>query len=81
MNMKLTLSIKKSVIEGAEKYASEKGSNLSEIVETYLEKLAKNQEPESVPKKGIRSLKGILKDSGDVDYKKTIEEEIIKKHG
>ncbi|WP_246535357.1 DUF6364 family protein [Litoribacter ruber] len=79
--MKLTLSIKKSVIEGAEKYASEKGINLSEIVETYLVKLAKNQEHEPSSQKGIRSLKGILKNSEDVDYKKTIEEEIFKKHG
>ncbi|WP_246538901.1 DUF6364 family protein [Litoribacter ruber] len=79
--MKLTLSIKKSVIEGAEKYASEKGINLSEIVETYLVKLAKNQEHKPSSQKGIRSLKGILKNSEDVDYKKTIEEEIFKKHG
>jgi len=79
--MKLTLSIRKSVLDKAEKYASEKGSNLSELVENYLEKLAANKEPDSKPYKGIGSLKGILKEGMTEDYRKELEEEIFKKHG
>lgn len=42
MNSKLTLAIKKSVINQAKLYAKNKGKSLSEIVENYLLILTKD---------------------------------------
>ena len=82
MNTKLTLTLEKEVIEIAKKYAKEKGQSLSELVENYFKLLTKDSKTEMVelsPK--VKSLKGILKVNKDFDYKKVLEEEIIKKHG
>ncbi len=82
MNTKLTLTLEKKVIEIAKKYAKEKGQSLSELVENYFKLLTKDSEREMVelsPK--VKSLKGILKVEKNFDYKKALEEEIIKKHG
>ncbi len=82
MNTKLTLTLEKEVIEIAKKYAKQKGQSLSELVENYFKLLTKDSEREMVelsPK--IKSLRGILKVEKNFDYKKVLEEEIIKKHG
>ncbi|GJM31248.1 MAG: hypothetical protein DHS20C18_02490 [Saprospiraceae bacterium] len=83
MSTKLTLTLEKEVIEAAKKYANEKGQSLSELVENYFKFLTKDSKVETKielsPK--VKSLKGILKVNEDFDYKKILEEEIIKKHG
>ncbi|WP_254560414.1 DUF6364 family protein [Dyadobacter diqingensis] len=46
--VKLTLTVKKSAIDEAKKYASQAGTSLSNIVEDYLVNYSKNkQEPKS----------------------------------
>lgn len=42
MTSKLTLSIKKEVIDSAKNYAQETSRSLSELVENYLKVLANN---------------------------------------
>ena len=39
MNTKLTLTLEKAVIEKAKRYAKKSGRSLSDLVESYLEKL------------------------------------------
>ena len=39
MNSKLTLTVEKSVIEKAKKYARSKGRSLSDIIENYLKSI------------------------------------------
>lgn len=83
MNTKLTLTLEKEVIEVAKNFAKEKGQSLSELVENYFKFLTKNSTLKTKPELSsrVKSLKGILKVSEDFDYKKILEEEIIKKHG
>jgi hypothetical protein len=83
MNTKLTLTLEKEVIEIAKEYAKEKGQSLSELVENYFKLLTKDSKTEEMVElsQKVKSLKGILKVDQDFDYKKVLEEEIIRKHG
>ena len=45
MTTKLTLSLKKSIIEKVKKYAKGNNQSLSQIIESYLEKIT-SQDPE-----------------------------------
>lgn len=82
MNTKLTLSLDKAIIEEAKKFASEKGSSLSELVENYFKLLIEKDELTKTPiiSKKVSRLRGLLKTDIDFDYKEILEEEIIKKH-
>ena len=48
MNTKLTLTIDRSVIEKAKKYASEKGRSLSYIIENYLKIITRDEQKRDV---------------------------------
>lgn len=43
MKTKLTLTIEKAVIEQAKQYAKDTGQSLSELIQSYLKKLSKEQ--------------------------------------
>jgi len=77
------LTLEKEVIVMAKDFAKDQGQSLSELVENYFKLLTKNKVPQNTlelsPK--VKSLKGILKVDKDFDYKKILEEEILKKHG
>ena len=45
MNTKLTLSLNKSIIERAKRYAKRNNQSLSQIIESYLEKVT-SENPE-----------------------------------
>jgi len=83
MNTKLTLTIKKEVIEIAKVYAKEKGQSLSELVENYFKLVAVKRKPVKGKQLStkLKKLKGIIKVDDDFDYKKVLAEEISKKHG
>jgi len=81
MNTKLTLTLKKEIIEQAKKYASEKGRSLSEMVENYfkyLTELKLEEKPEKLSPR-VKKLRGIVKVNPDFDYKKILDEERVKK--
>ena len=82
MNTKLTLTLKKEVIDQAKKYASEKGRSLSEMVENYfkyLTEIKQEENPEELSPR-VKKLRGIVKVKSDFDYKKILDEERIKKY-
>ena len=82
MNTKLTLTLKKEVIDQAKKYASEKGRSLSEMVENYFKYLTEikpEEKPEELSPR-VKKLRGIVKVKSDFDYKKILDEERIKKY-
>ena len=83
MNTKLTLTLKKEIIEQAKKYASQKGRSLSEIVENYFKFLLESKPEDDTEdfSPRIKKLKGILKVDADFDYKKVLDAERSKKHG
>ena len=82
MSTKLTLTIDKTVIEEAKKYAKSQGRSLSNLIEEYLKSIVKDQEMDEFELSPItKSLFGSvrLKDK-EIDYKKLIADEIMKKH-
>lgn len=83
MPTKLTLTIDKSVIEEAKQYAKSQGRSLSNLIEEYLKSVSskdhhsKGLELSPITKSLFGSVK--LKDK-NIDYKKILEDEILKKH-
>lgn len=83
MSTKLTLTIDKSVIEEAKQYAKSQGRSLSNLIEEYLKSVStKDSETETLELSPItKSLFGSVKiKNKKIDYKKTLEDEILKKH-
>jgi len=79
MTTKLTLSLKKSVIEKAKKYAKGNNQSLSQIIESYLEKIT-SQNPE-LGDPELDSIRGIIKLPKDYNIKKESRKLRIKRHG
>lgn len=82
MNTKLTLTIEKEVIEIAKEYAKEKGQSLSELVENYFKfvtvKRYEFKERQLSPR--VKKLRGIIKNDENLDYKRILTEELLKKY-
>lgn len=83
MNTKLTLTLEKEIIEVAKDFAKKNGQSLSEIVENYFKHLIEYSsfEKKTMLSPKVESLRGILKVEDDFDYKKVLEEELMKKYG
>ena len=79
MNTKLTLSLNKSIIEKAKQYAKGNNQSLSQIIESYLEKIT-SQHPE-LGDPELDSIRGIIKLPKDFDLKRESRELRVKKHG
>ncbi|MBW8325668.1 MAG: hypothetical protein K0M50_12960 [Prolixibacteraceae bacterium] len=69
METKLTIRLKKRVIERAKDYAKNHKISLSKMVESYLESITESQkdEPEITPL--VESLSGVIHLSDDFDLK------------
>jgi len=81
MNTKLTLTINQTIIEKAKKYANNKGSSLSNIIENYLKAITKEVKNESVDLTPIvKSLKGSFKIPKNVDYKEELSKKLSEKY-
>lgn len=81
MSTKLTLTIEKSVIEKAKKYARNRERSLSDLIENYLKALTKDElknQEELTPI--VKSLKGSFKVPKDFDYKKELTERLSEKY-
>jgi hypothetical protein len=83
MNIKLTLSVDKTVIEQAKEYAQSKGVSLSVIIENYLKLSLQNKSEKTVDagddvqiSERVRALRGSVKlpDDFDGDYSRLIDE-------
>jgi hypothetical protein len=79
MTTKLTLSLKKSVINKAKEYTKGSNQSLSQIIESYLEKIT-SQAPE-LGDSELDSIRGIINLPKDFDLKKESRKLRIKKHG
>ena len=73
MTTKLTLTVEKSVIEKAKKYAKGTQRSLSEMVQKYLESLVEESEKSELSPK-IKNLAGSLKLPENVDYDKALDD-------
>ena len=83
MNTKLTLTIDKSIIESAKKYARNKERSLSDLIENYLKALV-NTESEKKDQvelsTTVKSLKGSFKMSKDFDEKEELANRLAEKY-
>lgn len=79
MNTKLTLSLNKSIIERAKKYAKSNNQSLSQIIESYLEKVTSESPELGDPE--LDSIRGIIELPEDFDLKKEVRDIRLKKHG
>ena len=83
MSTKLTLTVDKTIIEKAKKYAKSNGRSLSNIIEEYLKSLTQKEEPKEEFEISplVQSLWGSVKPLPEtVDYKEILEEELAKKY-
>lgn len=86
MNTKLTLLLRKDVIERAKEEAAERGTSLSKMIEQLLETALARVTPRRSPKRrsshpAVRQLRGIIKLPPDFNYKKDRAEYLAKKYG
>ena len=80
MNTKLTLTLEKSTIDKAKRYAKQSGRSLSDLIESYLEELTTTETPfEEVPDE-FKDLFGAVNLSSDVDDKQAIRAILNRKH-
>ena len=80
MITKLTLTLNQQVIESAKAYAKRNGKSLSSIVESYLRSLEQTEEMKQTISPEVKRLLGSVKLSKNFDYKKELQEAMIKKH-
>lgn len=81
MDTKLTLKLDQEIIEKAKKYASEKKTSLSRIIENYLNSLTSdttNNDIEISP--FVKSLSSGITIPADYDYKKDRANYLEEKH-
>jgi hypothetical protein len=81
MNTKLTLTIERTIIERAKKYAKRKGHSLSDIIENYLKAITREEvqnDIEITPL--VKSLRGSFKAPADFDYKKELSKRLTEKY-
>lgn len=81
MTIKLTLTVEQTVIEKAKNYARKTGRSLSDIIETYLEKLI--QEEDSGPDEmnsDLKKLFGVTKIPATLNHKEEYKKLIQKKY-
>jgi hypothetical protein len=81
MNTKLTLTIEKTVIEKAKDYAKKSGRSLSDLIESYLQRLISEseREGETVPEE-FKDLFGSVNLPSDLDDKSAIRKIMREKH-
>lgn len=81
MSTKLTLTIEKSVIEKAKDYAKRSGRSLSDLIESYLQRLISEAEPteEMVPEE-FKDLFGSVNLPSDLEDKVAIRKIMSEKH-
>ncbi len=80
METKLTLRLKKKVIDQAKKYANDHETSLSKLIENYLSAIT--TEPKSIEKISplVQSLSGVVQMSENEDPKRTYQEHLKEKY-
>ncbi len=79
MNTKLTLSLKKTVIEKAKRYAKNSNQSLSQLIESYLDKITSSN-PEFGDTE-LDSIRGVIKLPKNFKLKDEVKKIRQAKHG
>ena len=68
------------LIELAKAYANKKGRSLSDLIENYLKTLVQKDKDQNDLSPAIKKLLGSVKAPKGFDYKKELQNELIKKY-
>lgn len=80
METKLTLRLRKSVIDRAKEYAHSKSISLSKMIEIYLESITASKEKEVGTTPLVESLSGVIELDPNFDYKKEYSNFLTEKY-
>ena len=69
MDTKLTLKLKKNIIDRAKKYARDRETSLSKIIENYLETITSPSTPKDEISPLVKSISGVIKLPDDFNHK------------
>jgi hypothetical protein len=80
MITKLTLTIEKDIIVRAKQYAKQTGRSLSDLVESYLEQVTRNDSQTSTISPKLKKIVGAVKLPKHFDENKSLQNYYEKKH-
>lgn len=80
MDKKLTLSLNKSIIESAKKYAKSNNISLSKLIESYLTSLTQQRTNSAEITPLVESLSGVISLDQDLDVKDEYADYLIEKY-
>jgi hypothetical protein len=80
METKLTLKLKKNVIDRAKKYAHDRETSLSKIVENYLEAITSDKSSEIKISALVKSISGVVELPDDYDHKEVYQQHLTEKY-
>jgi len=80
METKLTLRLKKKVIDQAKKYANDHATSLSKLIENYLEAVTNTSDEEDHISPLVKSLSGVIQLSDNSDHKEQYHKHITEKY-
>lgn len=81
MSTKLTLTIEKSVIDKAKRYAKQQGRSLSNMIENYLKSITTEEMIDGIEiTPTVKSISGSFKLPDNFDYKKALTEALTEKY-
>jgi hypothetical protein len=74
------LTLEQEVVKTAKIYARKKGRSLSELIENYLKAIISKKTNSDDLSLRVKRLIGSVNLKEDFDYKKTLEEQIVKRY-
>ena len=80
MDTKLTIKLDEEVITRAKKYARNRRTSLSKMIESYLDSVTRPDSEDFEITPLVKSLSGTVTVSEDFDYKKERADYLIKKY-
>jgi hypothetical protein len=80
METKLTLRLKKKVIDQAKKYANDHETSLSKLIENYLEAVTNSTDEEEHISPLVKSLSGVIQLSNHSDHKEKYHKHLSEKY-
>jgi dsDNA-specific endonuclease/ATPase MutS2 len=80
METKLTLKLKKNIIDRAKKYASERETSLSKLIENYLEAITSPSTEKDNISPLVKSISGVIKLADDFNHKDNYHQHLNEKY-
>ena len=81
MDTKLTIKLDNDVISRAKRYAQQRKTSLSKMIESYLDSVTKPEYDDNIEITPlVKSLSGVISLPEDYDYKKDRTEYLIRKY-